>query len=380
MSYPIIRIKSKLGKYEEFPLVKDEISVGRSVTCDITIEDASVSRVHFRLLRQGTDYMIVDNGSSNGTYLQKRKVKQELLQNGDDIFAGRVHIYFSNKQVQEPSNLDPGMETVDLHPDELMETAAYQAMSPQANLQNTPAMEAPTPPGGMPLRYPPSGPPLEPPSGPPSGPHSAGSQATPERPTTPIPPPVMAPPMPVAPAMAPPPQAAPPMAPPFGAPPSGAPPSYAAPPAPAFDQMQQGFQDDDEGFASPIHRLLAVIIDGFLGCLLTVPIIVLPFMGVKSPAVSGTLMGLIFLILFLHPVIGWLKFGKTLGKHFLGLRIVMVDDPQRRGLTFKAFLMRLIGYMISGMLMYLPFITILTDSEGRGFHDKMAGTQVVKKV
>ena len=81
---PIIRIKTKAGRYIEHELSKDVVTVGRSVRADVTIDDTSVSRIHFKLVRDGQDYLIVDNGSSNGTYLRKRKVVEEKQ------FAGKA--------------------------------------------------------------------------------------------------------------------------------------------------------------------------------------------------------------------------------------------------------------------------------------------------
>jgi len=80
-----------------------------------------------------------------------------------------------------------------------------------------------------------------------------------------------------------------------------------------------------------------------------------------------------------HPLIGWLKYGKTIGKHLMGLRIIEQDHPTQIGLSGKVLIMRLLGYMICGMTFYLLFLTILKDDEGRGFHDKLAGTKVIKE-
>ena len=352
---PIVRIKTKAGRYVEHPLTKDEVTVGRSVKADITIDDSSVSRIHFKLVRQGEDYLIVDNGSSNGTYLRKRKVIKERLQDGDDIFAGRVHIYFANKAAAQ-ANLDQGMETIDLHANEFGETAEYQALSPATPPPEFLNIDAPTPPGGSPF---------------PNLPRS--------NPYTQPPPPVSAPPTFQAPSAPPPFQPAPPpsfQAPPVPAPPMAPPPSFSPPPS--YGEAPFGPPVlEEEGFASPVHRLLAVLIDGFLAAVLYIPVFALFAMGYAT--IGQILMLIVVVFLFLHPVLGWLMYGKTLGKHFLGLRIVMVDAPQQKGLSFKAFIMRVLGYMICGFLLYIPFITVITDPEGRGFHDKMAGTRVVKK-
>ena len=69
-----------------FELDKDSYSIGREVGNDIVIEDPQVSRRHAQLSRQGNSYLIEDVGSTNGTYVNgKRVTAQLLLSNGDMI-------------------------------------------------------------------------------------------------------------------------------------------------------------------------------------------------------------------------------------------------------------------------------------------------------
>ena len=44
---------------------------------------------------------------------------------------------------------------------------------------------------------------------------------------------------------------------------------------------------------------------------------------------------------------------------------------------FGTAILRLIGYVISGFVLYLGFIWILIDSRHQGFHDKIANTVVI---
>jgi pSer/pThr/pTyr-binding forkhead associated (FHA) protein len=59
---------------------------------DITmagLQDASMSRFHFRLDRRGSDVYITDSSSTNGTLLNGKEVKEDrLLGTGDVIEAG----------------------------------------------------------------------------------------------------------------------------------------------------------------------------------------------------------------------------------------------------------------------------------------------------
>ncbi len=73
----------------------------------------------------------------------------------------------------------------------------------------------------------------------------------------------------------------------------------------------------------------------------------------------------------------WSTSGQTPGKAILGLKIVRADGGAKLGLG-KAIL-RLIGYAISGIVIYLGFLWIIWDKEKQGWHDKIAGTYVIKK-
>ena len=57
------------GVRERIPLEKDQVIVGRANDADIAVPSTWVSRYHARLVRRGTDYLIRDNESQNGIFL-----------------------------------------------------------------------------------------------------------------------------------------------------------------------------------------------------------------------------------------------------------------------------------------------------------------------
>ncbi|MDQ2649000.1 MAG: FHA domain-containing protein [Actinomycetota bacterium] len=73
-----------------FPLT-DEITVGRAAGCQVTIEDTYASQLHARVFqRDGTIY-VEDLGSTNGTYLNRRKVTGPMVvQRGDKLQIGNT--------------------------------------------------------------------------------------------------------------------------------------------------------------------------------------------------------------------------------------------------------------------------------------------------
>jgi len=67
--------------------------------------------------------------------------------------------------------------------------------------------------------------------------------------------------------------------------------------------------------------------------------------------------------------------GQTPGKMVLGLKVVPVEDGI---MTFGMAFLRWTGYIVSSFFFYLGFIWIAFDSRKQGWHDKIAGTVVIR--
>jgi hypothetical protein len=79
------------GKYQggEFPLLPDrEIVVGRSSDLDMVLVEDMVSRKHAKISTQGGQIVIMDLGSTNGTFVNGEKIKKTRLKEGDRILIG----------------------------------------------------------------------------------------------------------------------------------------------------------------------------------------------------------------------------------------------------------------------------------------------------
>lgn len=77
-----------------FLLDVDVTTVGRSVSGDIFLDDVTVSREHARFLRQADRFAVVDAGSLNGTYVNRERVAEALLNDGDEVQVGKYRLTF----------------------------------------------------------------------------------------------------------------------------------------------------------------------------------------------------------------------------------------------------------------------------------------------
>ncbi len=77
---------------QAYELTKDVYTIGREAGNDIVLEDSQISRHHARLSRQENSYVIEDLGSTNGVFVNGRRVSNPvLLSNGDMLgFADTV--------------------------------------------------------------------------------------------------------------------------------------------------------------------------------------------------------------------------------------------------------------------------------------------------
>jgi pSer/pThr/pTyr-binding forkhead associated (FHA) protein len=68
---------------------KEVITIGRNVKCDIQIDNLSVSKQHARIVKHQGKYFIEDMKSTNGTYLNEKKIAKDKLTNNDVITIGK---------------------------------------------------------------------------------------------------------------------------------------------------------------------------------------------------------------------------------------------------------------------------------------------------
>jgi hypothetical protein len=83
-----------------FPPLGTEASftIGRDQRCDLFISDLSVSRLHARLTRDGTGWVLTDLGSTNGTRINGWRVREPVpLRAGDIVRFGSANFVMQEK-------------------------------------------------------------------------------------------------------------------------------------------------------------------------------------------------------------------------------------------------------------------------------------------
>ena len=79
---------------ETFTLEHERITIGRSPDCEIFLDDVTVSRKHAVITKNGDDFRIEDEGSLNGTFVNKKRVEAAELENGDELQIGKYRLTY----------------------------------------------------------------------------------------------------------------------------------------------------------------------------------------------------------------------------------------------------------------------------------------------
>jgi pSer/pThr/pTyr-binding forkhead associated (FHA) protein len=84
-----IILKFNSNVLKELKIDQDEIIIGRDPGNDIQIDNEAVSREHARIIRGPNYYLIEDLNSTNGTFVNGKKINKKFLQEVDEISIGK---------------------------------------------------------------------------------------------------------------------------------------------------------------------------------------------------------------------------------------------------------------------------------------------------
>ena len=126
--------------------------------------------------------------------------------------------------------------------------------------------------------------------------------------------------------------------------------------------------------ASVRQRISAGLVDAVIGILIGV------VGGALGSVIGGAAGWLLVSVLVIAYVVVYLWLvstrGQSPGKMAIGIKIVKTDGSS---VGFEGALIReIIGKLVSSLIFFLGYIWILFDGKRQGWHDKIAGTYVVK--
>jgi len=120
-------------------------------------------------------------------------------------------------------------------------------------------------------------------------------------------------------------------------------------------------------------RVLAFIIDSVI--LYVINLIVGVVLNPSTTGRSGiqTLLGIIYFTYFWSASSLWP--GQTVGDKLLNLRVIKTDSTD---LTIVQAFIRYVGLVVSILVIFIGVIWVAFDPNKQGWHDKIAGTYVIK--
>jgi hypothetical protein len=93
---PALVVRSGGGRAGEMFPLEGETTIGRSPDCGIFLDDVTVSRKHAVLRERGGNFFIEDQGSLNGTFVNRKRVESAQLGDGDELQVGKYRLtYFA---------------------------------------------------------------------------------------------------------------------------------------------------------------------------------------------------------------------------------------------------------------------------------------------
>src|ERR1041385_7086816 len=99
------RIAPITGKLEDtlISMAEGPVIIGRQAGATLQISNASVSRRHAMIEKDGEKFFIADLGSRNGTFVNDLPIKKRELQHGDRVRIGESQFFFLFEDTDEPA-------------------------------------------------------------------------------------------------------------------------------------------------------------------------------------------------------------------------------------------------------------------------------------
>ncbi len=90
----VLVVKRGQNAGSRFTLTKATTTAGRHPESDIFLDDVTVSRRHVEIVAGPNGFLVRDIGSLNGTYLNRERIDEAALANGDELQIGKFKLVF----------------------------------------------------------------------------------------------------------------------------------------------------------------------------------------------------------------------------------------------------------------------------------------------
>jgi pSer/pThr/pTyr-binding forkhead associated (FHA) protein len=94
---PALVVRSGGGRAGETFHPEGETTIGRSPDCGIFLDDVTVSRKHAVFVERDGGFFVEDQGSLNGTFVNRKRVESAQLEDGDELQIGKYRLTFFNR-------------------------------------------------------------------------------------------------------------------------------------------------------------------------------------------------------------------------------------------------------------------------------------------
>src|SRR5260370_38828528 len=102
-AYLVIQQGPQAGKRLE--IWKDRTIIGRSLACDIFLEDLAVHRKQASILRTPAGFVLYDEHGSGDSFVNEQPVREQFLKDGDQLLFGNTRLTFFGHEGTRPFQL-----------------------------------------------------------------------------------------------------------------------------------------------------------------------------------------------------------------------------------------------------------------------------------
>ena len=111
---------------KEYPLLEDSVTIGRNANNTIKIDNLAVSGFHARIDAAGDKFILTDLQSTNGTFVNDKRIVSHKLVHGDTVTIGKHAILFvETEKEDEARQASPKM---DMDKTMILDTAKHKEL------------------------------------------------------------------------------------------------------------------------------------------------------------------------------------------------------------------------------------------------------------